>query len=56
MIPIFEKLRKRIQTMFDWFSENLLKAIADKCYLSSVFCSYPAGFFTIYPFLTVKIR
>ena len=26
MIPISEKLKKGIQSMFDWFSENLLKA------------------------------
>ena len=33
MISILEKLEKGIQSMFDWFSENLLKASADKCYL-----------------------
>ena len=29
-IPILEKLEEVIQSMFDWFSENLLKANADK--------------------------
>ena len=29
----FLKLEKRIQSMFDWFSENFLKANADKCHL-----------------------
>ena len=33
MIPILEKLEKGIQIMFDWFSENFLKANADKCHL-----------------------
>ena len=33
MIPILEKLEKGIQSMFDWFSENLLKANPDKCHL-----------------------
>ena len=33
MIPILEKLEKGIQSMFDWFSENFLKANADKCHL-----------------------
>ena len=33
MIPIFEKLEKGIQSMFDWFSEKFLKANADKCHL-----------------------
>ena len=32
MIPILEKLEKSIQSMFDWFSENFLKANADKCH------------------------
>ena len=30
MIPILEKLEEVIQSMFDWFSENFLKANADK--------------------------
>ena len=33
MIPILEKLEKGIQSMFDWFSENFLKASTDKCHL-----------------------
>ena len=33
MIHILEKLEKGIQSMFDWFSENFLKASADKCHL-----------------------
>ena len=33
MIHILEKLEKGIQSMFDWFSENFLKANADKCHL-----------------------
>ena len=33
MIYILEKLEKGIQSMFDWFSENVLKANADKCHL-----------------------
>ena len=33
MIHILEKLEKGIQSMFDWFSENILKAIADICHL-----------------------
>ena len=33
MTPILEKLEKGIQSMFDWFSENFLKANADKCHL-----------------------
>ena len=33
MIPILEKLKKGIQSMFDWFPENFLKANADKCHL-----------------------
>ena len=33
MIPILEKLEKGIQSIFDWFSENILKANADKCHL-----------------------
>ena len=33
MIPILEKLEKSIQSMFDWFSENLLKANDYKCHL-----------------------
>ena len=33
MIPILEKLEKGIQSMFDWFLENVLKANADKCHL-----------------------
>ena len=33
MIPILEKLGKGVLSMFDWFSVNLLKASADKCYL-----------------------
>ena len=32
MIPIFEKLEKGIQRIFDWFSENFLKVKADKCH------------------------
>ena len=32
MIPILEKLEKGIQSMFDWFSENFLKANSDKCH------------------------
>ena len=30
MIPILEKLEKGIQSMFDWFPENFLKANDDK--------------------------
>ena len=37
MIPVLEKVEKRIQNMFDWFSENFLKANADKCYLIASF-------------------
>ena len=33
MITILEKLEKDVQSMFDWVSENLLKANADKCHL-----------------------
>ena len=33
MIPTLEKLKKGIQSMFDWSSENILKANADKCHL-----------------------
>ena len=33
MIHILEKLEKGMQSMFDWFSENFLKANADKCHL-----------------------
>ena len=33
MIPISEKLEKGMQSMFDCFSENFLKANADKCHL-----------------------
>ena len=33
MILVLEKLEKGIQSMFDWFSENVLKANADKCHL-----------------------
>ena len=33
MIHILEKLEKGIQSMFDWFSENFLKANAGKCHL-----------------------
>ena len=33
MILILEKLEKGIQSMFDWFSKNFLKANADKCHL-----------------------
>ena len=33
MIHILEKLEKGIQSIFDWFSENFLKANADKCHL-----------------------
>ena len=33
MIPIFKKLEKGIRSMSDWFSENLLRANADKCHL-----------------------
>ena len=33
MIHILEKLEKDIQSMFDWFSKNFLKANADKCHL-----------------------
>ena len=33
MIPILEKREKGIPSMFDWFSENFLKANADKCLL-----------------------
>ena len=33
IIPILEKLEKVIQSMFDWFTENFLKANADKCHL-----------------------
>ena len=33
MIPILEKLEKGIHSMFDWFSENFLKANADKFHL-----------------------
>ena len=33
MILILEKLEKGIQSMFDWFSENFLKANSDKCHL-----------------------
>ena len=32
MIPILEKC---IKSMFDWFSENFLKANADKCHLTA---------------------
>ena len=35
IIPILEKLEKGIESMFDWFSETLLKANADKCHLMS---------------------
>ena len=28
-----EKLEKGVESMFDWFSENFLKANADKCHL-----------------------
>ena len=31
MIPILEKLEKGIHSVLDWFSENFLKANADKC-------------------------
>ena len=31
MIPILEKLEKGKQNMFEWFSWNFLKVIADKC-------------------------
>ena len=33
MILILEKLENGIQSLFDWFSENVLKANADKCHL-----------------------
>ena len=33
MIAILEKLEKGIQSMFDWFSEDVLKANDDKCHL-----------------------
>ena len=33
MIHVLEKLEKGILSMFDWFSENFLKANADKCHL-----------------------
>ena len=33
MIPILEKFEKGIQSMSDWFSENFVKANADKCHL-----------------------
>ena len=33
MIPILAKLEKGIQSMFDWFSGNVLEANADKCHL-----------------------
>ena len=33
MIHILEKLGKGIQSMFDWFLENFLKANAEKCHL-----------------------
>ena len=33
MISISEKFEKGIQSMLDWFSENFLKANADKCHL-----------------------
>ena len=33
MVAILEKLEKGIQSMFDWFSEDFLKANADKCHL-----------------------
>ena len=33
MITVLEKLEKGIQNMFDWLSENFLKANADKCHL-----------------------
>ena len=36
MIPILEKIEKGIQSMFDWFSENFLKANADKCHLIAI--------------------
>ena len=32
-IVVLEKLEEGIQNMFDWFSENFLKANADKCHL-----------------------
>ena len=32
-IPILEKLKKGIQSMFDWFSENFLKVNTDKRHL-----------------------
>ena len=35
MILISEKREKAIQIIFDWFSENFLKAKADKCHLIS---------------------
>ena len=33
MIPILKKLEKGKKSIFDWFSENFLKANADKCHL-----------------------
>ena len=33
MINILEKLEKVIQSVFDWFWENLLKSNTDKCHL-----------------------
>ena len=33
MLSISEKFEKGIQSMLDWFSENFLKANADKCHL-----------------------
>ena len=33
MILILEQLEKVIQSMFDWFSESILKANADKSHL-----------------------
>ena len=33
MIPILEKIEKAIQSMLDWFSENILKSNVDKCHL-----------------------
>ena len=33
MILILEKLEKSIQSMLDWFSENILKVNTDKCHL-----------------------
>ena len=33
MIPILEKFEKAIQSMLDWFSENILKSNGDKCHL-----------------------